>query len=68
MTYSVGALIGIVAILGNNEKDRKELVSLREGLRTAMETFESLQSILQLRKDKLDLFRTLSANERKGFL
>jgi len=58
----------VVSKLGNTDADREELSNLREQLADLVQRSEMLQHIISLGRDKLDLYRTISANERKGFL
>lgn len=56
----------IVAQIGNTKEDFDALESLRTELADDMERLETLEGLIQLSRDKLDLYRTFSANERKA--
>jgi len=58
----------VVAKIGNTPEDREKLDQLRKQYAELSEQGELLQHIIWINKDKLELFRTISANERKGFL
>lgn len=58
----------VVKVLGNTEKDKIELVELRSNLATLIELEELRARRIQSMRDQLDLFRTLSANTRRGHL
>ena len=58
----------VVAELGNTEEDTSRLLELRNTLAELTEQSKLLKHIIGISKDKLELYRTISANERKGFL
>jgi len=58
----------VVKELGNTEEDRVALRNLRTELANKTEAYQLLQHLIILSRDKLDLYRTISANERKSFL
>lgn len=58
----------IVKELGNTEEDRIVLRNLRVALANKTEAYQLLQHLITSSRDKLDLYRTLSANQRKSFL
>jgi len=58
----------VVSVLGNNDKDKEDLFSTRRELASTMEVIERLQGTIQVMRDKLDLYRTFSANERKAHI
>jgi len=58
----------IVKYLGNNEEDKKKLIDLRTLLAEQIEEHQLLEHLINLNRDKLDLYRTLSANTRKSFI
>ena len=58
----------VVVILGNSAEDAAWLAAHRNELAEVTEALGLVESLIVINRDKLDLFRTLSANERKGFL
>lgn len=58
----------IVKELGNTEEDSTRLNNLRTELANKTETYQLLQGLIALGKDKLSLYQTISANTRKSFL
>lgn len=58
----------IVKEIGNNEQERDMLIDLRRQLADKTEALQLLQYLITVNREKLDLFQTLSANNRKGFL
>lgn len=58
----------IVKELGNTEEDSARLNNLRTELANKTETYQLLQGLIALGKDKLSLYQTISANTRKSFL
>lgn len=58
----------IVKEIGNTEEDSAALCDLRNQLAEMTEAYQLLQHLITLSRDKLDLYRTLSANQRKSFL
>lgn len=58
----------IVKELGNTEEDSVNLTNLRTELANKTETYQLLQGLIALGKDKLSLYQTISANTRKSFL
>lgn len=58
----------VIKILGNTKEEEENLWKLRIELAEKTETLQLLTEIIQIQKSKLDLYRTKSANERKGFL
>ena len=63
---TVDYLARVVRILGNTPDDFKLIESLRGQLASVTEQSELAGGLLKLSRDKLDLYRTMSANERKG--
>ena len=57
----------VVAVLGNTAEERTELEAMRGTITELTEKHKLLTGLLQVMRDKLDLFRTMSANERKVY-
>jgi hypothetical protein len=58
----------VVAKIGNTEEQEEKLRKLRLDLSDAEETYRHLRKLIDLRQDKLNLYRTESANKRKSFM
>jgi len=58
----------IVKEIGNTAEDNAALCSYRDQIATMTEAYQLLQNLITMSRDKLDLYRTVSANERKSFL
>lgn len=58
----------IVKIVGNTPEDQDSLSNLRQELAELTEAHQLLQHLITMERDKLDLYRTLSANTRRSFL
>lgn len=58
----------VVKEIGNTEEDAVALCSYRDQIAVMTEAYQLLQHLITLSRDKLDLYRTLSANQRKSFL
>ena len=58
----------VVKRLGNTEEDRQRLFDLRQQIAEKTEAYQLLQHLIDLGRDRLSLFQTLSANTRKSFL
>ena len=53
---------------GNTDEDATKLESLVIEIAEKTEVYALLQELIRINRDKLDLFRTLSANQRRSFL
>ena len=58
----------IVKFVGNTPKDQRELSNLRQELAELTEAHQLLQHLITMKRDQLDLYRTVCANTRKSFL
>lgn len=58
----------IVKFIGNTPEDQVNLSNLRQELAELTEAYQLFQYLITMERDKLDLYRTLCANTRKGFL
>ena len=58
----------IVKLVGNTPEDQESLSNLRQDLAEITEAYQLLQHLITMERDKLDLYRTMSANTRKSFL
>jgi len=58
----------VVMVIGNTEEDAKRLASFRESIAETTEALQLALGMIDLMKNKLELYRTMSANERKGYL
>ena len=58
----------VVKELGNTEEDAANLANLRTELANKTETYQLLQGLITLNRDKLDLHKSISFNQRKSFL
>ena len=58
----------VVKLIGNTPEDKLKLSNLRQELADLTEASQLLQHLITMERDKLDLYRTFSANTRKGFL
>lgn len=58
----------VVMAIGNTEEDTKRLLHFREGIAKTTEELQLALGMIELMKNRLELYRTMSANERKGYL
>jgi len=58
----------VVMCCGNTREDTERLLALQTEIADKTEEQRLCDSLIRLGRDKLDLFRTMSANTRKGFL
>jgi len=58
----------VVRQIGNTEEERERLAELREEQSNQEELYHYYSSLIEIRRDKLALYRTESANKRKAFL
>jgi uncharacterized protein (DUF342 family) len=58
----------VVASIGNTEEQKVKLQTLREELANHVERYNALKNLIRIKRDQLELYRTESANRRKGFL
>jgi len=58
----------VVAVIGNTEEEREALLGLRTTLAELAEGIEITGQLIRTMRDRLDLYRTLSANERNSLL
>jgi len=58
----------VVKELGNTEKDATDLRNLRTELANKTESYQLLQGLITLNRDKLDLHKSISFNQPKSFL
>jgi len=58
----------VVKEIGNTAEDNAALCSYRDQIAAMTEAYQLLQHLITSSRDKLDLYRTLSANTRKSFL
>lgn len=58
----------VVSKVGNTDTDREVLYGWRIELAETVEELTLAEGYIQMMRDRLDLFRTLSANERKSFV
>lgn len=54
----------VVKVIGNTEEERSNLENLRNELAAVTEQMVLLESLMYIDKNRLDLYRTLCANER----
>lgn len=54
----------VVKIVGNNDSEKEQINALRAELSKAKSEYEQARESLLLERNKLDLYRTISANER----
>jgi len=57
-----------VSIIGNSPSDKEHIVELTRQIADLTYQYTLLRETIQLKRDQLDLYRTMSANSRKGFL
>lgn len=55
----------VVVEVGNTPEQAEHLLRLRKEIAENLEKFHTLKDLIQIKRDKLDLYRTKSANERK---
>jgi len=58
----------VIMYTGNTDADSAKLLSLNNEIANKTEAYSLLQELIRIKRDRIDLFRTLSANSRKGFL
>jgi len=58
----------VVKEIGNTEGDREQLIELRNRQAEQERLYHYLNSLIEIRRDKLALYRTESANKRKAYL
>ena len=58
----------VVRQIGNTAEEADKLIELRQAQVDAEQTYQYYSSLIELRRDKLALYRTESANKRKAFL
>ena len=56
--------VEVVKVIGNTEGERAQLRTMRTNLSELEGEYEQVRERLMLERNKLDLYRTLSANER----
>lgn len=58
----------VVMAIGNTDEDKECLLHFREAIAETTEELQLALGMIDLMKNKLELYRTMSANERKGYL
>lgn len=58
----------VVKEIGNTDEQREQLMELRQELAQQEELYYLHNSLIDIKRDKLALYRTESANKRKAFL
>jgi len=58
----------VVVAIGNTKDDTERLLAFRETIAGTTEELQLALGMIDLMKNKLELYRTISANERKGYL
>ena len=58
----------VVRQIGNTQEERDKLAELREEQSNQEELYHYYNALIEIRRDKLALYRTESANKRRAFL
>lgn len=58
----------VVKEVGNTDEQKEMLLNLRQQQAEAEEKYHFYNSLIEIRRDKLALYRTESANQRKAYL